>query len=103
VSVSSERPETVRPVAEKEGMAWVLARDESGYAVKQGFNVQGLPTILLVDHQGWILSRQVGWGSDSGAALVKKAKKAIEDAREAAEERREVSEGDTDFGRFQTS
>lgn len=91
VSISSETPETVRPFAEEEGMVWVLARDDSGYAVKQGFNVQSLPTILLVDHQGWILERQVGWGSDSGPALLKKAKKAIDDARKAAEERRESS------------
>lgn len=91
VSVSSERPATVRPFAKKEGMTWVLARDESGYAAKQGLNVQSLPTILLVDHQGWILSRQVGWGSDSGPALVKKARKAIDDARKAARERRESS------------
>ncbi|HSL81155.1 MAG TPA: redoxin domain-containing protein [Thermoanaerobaculia bacterium] len=88
VSVSSETPETVRPFAEKEGMSWVLARDESGYAVKQGFDVRSLPTILLVDHQGRILSRQVGWGADSGPALVKEARKAIEDARKAADERR---------------
>jgi|GEM_PF-2172589 len=91
VSVSSERPETVRPVAEKEGMNWVLAQDQNGEIAHQDFHVQGLPTILLVDHKGWILSRQVGWGSDSGAALVKKAKKAIEDARKADERRRESS------------
>lgn len=84
VSVSSERAETVRPVAEEEGMDWVLARDESGDTTREGFKVQSLPTILLVDHKGWILSRQVGWGSDSGAVLVKKAKRAIEAAREAS-------------------
>lgn len=91
VSISDEMPKTVRPVAEEEGMVWVLAHDASGYAAEQGFDVQSLPTILLVDHKGWILARQVGWGSESGPALVAKAKKAIEAARKAAEERRESS------------
>jgi len=91
VSVSSERPETVRPVAEEEGMDWVLARDENGGGVSRAFDVQGLPTIVLVDHKGWILSRQVGWGSESGSALIKKAKRAIEDARKDAGRRRESS------------
>ncbi len=88
VSISSEPTEKVRSFAAANGMSWVLARGAGGHEVEQRLEVTGLPTILLVDPEGRILSRIEGWSPDSGSALVADAKRAIRKARRTPEDRR---------------
>jgi len=47
------------------------------------FEVKGLPTMILADHEGRILRRFVGWSSSDGAALITEAKRAIRKAGKA--------------------
>ena len=61
LSISMDRDEAkLREAVAKEEMTWLQVRDEDG-SLYRSFAVQGLPTYLLVDHQGAILYRTSGW------------------------------------------
>lgn len=83
VSISPETAKTVRGFSAKHGMDWVLAVDEDNAAARS-LEVRGLPTIILADHEGRVLSRRVGWSSGSGDDLLYEARRAIDQARKAA-------------------
>ncbi len=83
VSVTTERDEAlVKRFISEEKMSWPQIQDRDRFFDQQ-LNVTGLPTYVLVDHQGVIVHRASGWDLGISSALSSRINKAIKAAKKA--------------------
>jgi thiol-disulfide isomerase/thioredoxin len=73
----------VRHYVEQEHIEWPQIWDESHVLAGRLFQVRGLPTYVLVDHEGMILFRASGWNRGIATELRRQVAKAVDAARRA--------------------
>jgi len=83
VSISPETAKTVKGFVGKHRMVWTQVAGESGEEAMKTFGVHSLPTIIVADAEGLVVSRSSGWAREWADPLVAAARKAVERARQA--------------------
>ncbi|MCL5006157.1 MAG: redoxin family protein [Acidobacteria bacterium] len=69
ISISSDTDAKVwRAFIQKHKMVWPQYRD-SGYRMRATYNVHVLPTFILIDQDGAVLTRQSGWGVSAAVVI----------------------------------
>jgi peroxiredoxin len=69
--------EVAARVARRAGLAGVLLSEPSPYEVSRAYELAGLPTSVLVDRDGRLAARVVGWDADGLDALIEQATAAV--------------------------
>ena len=77
---------------EQNRMTWPQLWDEKG-RIGSLFQTRCLPTYILLDHQGAVLYRVLGWSTQVGGVLTSKVLKAIRAAKKAAKKQRKQRPG----------
>ena len=69
---------------DKNGMAWPQVAGETADRVIEDMAVRGIPTEMLFDHEGVLVSASTGWMSSSGDALFSQTSRAVSKAKKQA-------------------
>lgn len=83
ISIDSDRAALDRMI-EEHRMVWPQVWDEYGQLARKSFAVQRFPTYLVVDHEGVIVSRLSGWGTNIERQLMGDIAGAVRRAKKAA-------------------
>jgi hypothetical protein len=66
-------------------IGWPQATDESSARLGDAVAAQGIPMELLFDHEGVLIGRSTGWGTDTGRALFLRVQDAVGKAKKKAQ------------------
>jgi tetratricopeptide (TPR) repeat protein len=84
VSISNDADrEKWRAFVSEKGMTWSQVHDPRG-AIGRAYQVEGIPTYVVIDHEGIIRERFVGYGSGTDGSLQSAVNKCLKAAKVAA-------------------
>ena len=76
---TDENQSLLEKFVDENGMTWAQHWDPKGKLAGQTFRIDGLPTYVVIDHEGFIVHRSLGWSPKTRRALDRDLAKALEE------------------------